>query len=111
MLVIISDLHLTDGTTGPSIAPQAFELFADQLRSMTESASWRTDGRYRPLERVDLLLLGDMLDLTRSSHWTQRNDVRPWDAIDRPALVELVTRRSPATSFATTNIRSKRFAR
>ncbi len=92
MLVIISDLHLTDGTTGPSIAPQAFELFADQLRSMTESASWRTDGRYRPLERVDLLLLGDMLDLTRSSHWTQRNDVRPWDAIDRPALVELVTR-------------------
>ncbi|HEX3870467.1 MAG TPA: hypothetical protein VHV77_08530 [Pirellulales bacterium] len=92
MLVIVSDLHLTDGTAGPSVSPQAFELFASQLRSLAENASWRADGRYRPVERIDVLLLGDTLDFMRSTTWTQRSDVRPWDVAHRPALIEIVGR-------------------
>ena len=34
MLVIISDLHLGDGTTANSISPSAFHLFANRLREM-----------------------------------------------------------------------------
>ncbi len=92
MLVVISDLHLTDGTCGPSVSPHAFELFAAQLRSLAESASWRADGHYRPLERIDLLLLGDVLDLLHSNRWAERSDVRPWDGADRPGMVEVVGR-------------------
>ena len=34
MLVIISDLHLGDGTTAKSIPASAFHLFANRLREM-----------------------------------------------------------------------------
>ena len=65
MLVIISDLHLTDGTSGATISPWAFEIFAQELRDAAISASWRADGKYRPVDRVDLILLGDGLDVIR----------------------------------------------
>ena len=67
MLVIISDLHLTDGTGAATISPGAFDIFAEQLHDLAASASWRVDGSYRPLERIDLVLLGDVLDVIRSS--------------------------------------------
>ncbi len=84
MLVIISDLHLADGTTGETIRSGAFELFADRLRELAVQASYRADGRYRPIERLDVVLLGDIVDQIRSTDWTQEaegdlNRVRPWD--------------------------------
>jgi len=45
MLVIISDLHLTDGTSGVTIHPGAFAIFAKRLRDLAERASCRADGR------------------------------------------------------------------
>jgi UDP-2,3-diacylglucosamine pyrophosphatase LpxH len=90
MLVFISDLHLTDGTTGSTIAPAAFEIFAQDMRDLIFSASWRADGRYRPIERIDLVLLGDTLDVIRSSRWASQS-VRPYDGADQPQLGELVT--------------------
>ena len=106
MLVIISDLHLTDGTSGSTISPGAFDLFAGELRDMAEAASWRVGGRYRPVERVDLLLLGDVLDVIRSTRWAETK-VRPWDDAQNPELIEMVTDitreilRNNATSLAT----------
>lgn len=91
MLVIISDLHLTDGTSGSTISSGAFDIFADELRDIAASASWRADGNYRPLERIDLVLLGDVLDVIRSSRWSDRPDVRPWDDPTRPEFIEVVT--------------------
>ena len=84
MLVIISDLHLTDGTVGQSIPAGAFQLFAPP-REVAVSASYRSGGNYRPVEQIDLLLLGDVLDVIRSARWltgdagrgTIRNR-RPW---------------------------------
>ncbi len=78
MLVIISDLHLTDGTSGTTISRRAFKIFRERLREMAYEASWRADGAYKPIEQIDLLLLGDVLDVIRSSKWLD-DSVRPWD--------------------------------
>ena len=79
MLVIVSDLHLTDGTSGHTIKENAFRIFADRIRDTAFYASWRKGGRYRPVERVDILLLGDILDVIRSTAWLEGEDgARPW---------------------------------
>lgn len=90
MLVIISDLHLTDGSSGATIEPWAFEIFAEEIRELAVSASFRANGTYRPIQQVDLLLLGDVLDVIRSSRWSQRQDVRPWTDSQRPEFNDLV---------------------
>jgi len=83
MLVIISDIHLGDGTTAESIPPSAFQLFADRLRETAYFASWRADGSYRPIESIDLVLMGDILDPLHSTRWLDTapgdaNYLRPW---------------------------------
>lgn len=90
MLVIVSDLHLTDGTSGSTIHPGAFQIFADRLCEMSERASWRTDGRYQPIDGVELVLLGDVLDIIRSARWLE-GDARPWDDPHSPDATEAVT--------------------
>src|SRR5436190_193437 len=47
MLVVISDLHLGDGTTAASIPATAFYLFAKRLRQDAHFASMRF-GKYHP---------------------------------------------------------------
>jgi hypothetical protein len=60
MLVIISDLHLTDGTSGETIKTGAFRTFRERIRDLAYDASWRSDEKYAPIECVDLVLLGDV---------------------------------------------------
>jgi hypothetical protein len=83
MLVIISDIHLGDGTTANSISPSAFDLFSNRLRETAYFASFRRDGAYRPIESLDLLLMGDILDPLHSTLWLDTvpgtlNYTRPW---------------------------------
>lgn len=77
MLVIISDLHLTDGSSGETIHLDAFRRFKDSLSELIYHASWRRDGKYRPIEEIDVILLGDILDVIRSTKWLA-SAVRPW---------------------------------
>jgi UDP-2,3-diacylglucosamine pyrophosphatase LpxH len=89
MLLIISDLHLGDGTCGKSISPSAFYLFADRLRELAYHASWRKDNVYKPIESIDLVLMGDILDPQHSTLWLdsqpgQANYVRPWTDFRAP---------------------------
>ncbi len=77
MLVIISDLHLTDGTSGETINAGAFKILRQRLSDMAYDASKREDGSYQPVEGIDLLILGDVLDAIRSTRWLEGN-VRPW---------------------------------
>jgi UDP-2,3-diacylglucosamine pyrophosphatase LpxH len=92
MLVIISDLHLTDGTSGETIKSGAFKTFQERLRDLAYDASWRSDDEYRPLEGIDLVLLGDILDVIRSTRWFNApSDVRPWGRQDDPRFSEMVT--------------------
>src|SRR5215831_172105 len=89
MLVIISDLHLGDGTTANSISPSAFHLFASRLRETAYFASFRKNGSYDPVKQVDVLLLGDVLDPLHSTLWLDTapsaiNYTRPWTDITSP---------------------------
>lgn len=89
MLVIISDLHLGDGTTANSISPSAFHLFANRLREIAYFASFRKDGKYRPIDRMDIVMLGDVLDPIHSTTWLDTqpgavNFVRPWTEFTSP---------------------------
>jgi len=89
MLVIISDIHLGDGTTAASISPVAFELFTSRLNEAAYFASFRRDGSYRPIESIDLVLMGDVLDPLHSTLWLDTqfagpNYVRPWTDLTKP---------------------------
>ena len=90
MLVIASDLHLVDGTCAKSVSPSAFHIFADRLRQSAFQASWRKDNTYRPIDGIDLILMGDILDPLHSTRWLDTrpgdaNYVRPWTNPTSPA--------------------------
>ena len=99
MLAVISDLHLSDGTTCATIAPGAFEIFAQRLADTAYSASWRASGSYKPIERIDLVLLGDVLDLIRSSAW-QQTTLRPWSDLQSDTAAAFLTELTRRTWFA-----------
>ena len=83
MLIIVSDIHLGDGTCGKSISASAFRLFNDRLHELAFNASWQPDGSYHPIQEIDILLLGDVLDPLHSTLWLETQPgqpgyVRPW---------------------------------
>jgi hypothetical protein len=83
MLLIVSDLHLGDGTTADSISPSAFKVFAKRLQETAYFASWRKDGRYAPIKDINVVLMGDILDPLHSTRWLDTlpgdsNYIRPW---------------------------------
>ncbi|NQU21317.1 MAG: hypothetical protein HQ567_08550 [Candidatus Nealsonbacteria bacterium] len=96
MLVIVSDLHLTDGSTGEMLSPETMRIFARRLEELARAASWRTDGTYRPIERLDLVLLGDVLDPIRSVRWAHPANLRPWGDPHSADFIEQITRISCA---------------
>ena len=97
MLVIISDLHLTDGTSGQTIKENAFRIFTERVRDMACDASFRQDNTYKPVERIDILLLGDILDVIRSTAWLEDDaNTRPWSDPSNNAFIEKVKEISDA---------------
>jgi hypothetical protein len=52
ILVIVSDLHFTDGASGEALRSGAFRLFRDELSNLAYGASWRANGQYKPVEDV-----------------------------------------------------------
>lgn len=93
MLVIISDLHLTDGTSGETIRAGAFRAFRESLRELAYDASWRSDKNYLPIDGIDLILLGDILDVIRSTRWCAAPaGVRPWGDQKDPRFAEMIAR-------------------
>src|SRR5262245_10669768 len=89
MLVIISDLHLSDGPAGDVHNPGAFEMFVERLHDLAARASWRADDHYRPIERLDVVLLGDVLDIIRSQRWLETG-ARPWHDPNSAPVVDTV---------------------
>ncbi len=89
MLIILSDIHLGDGSCGESIAPDAFYVFVERLGEMAMRASWREDGSYRPINEINILLLGDILDPLHSTLWLDSEPntpayTRPWTDRSKP---------------------------
>ncbi|MFA5180806.1 MAG: hypothetical protein WC405_05760 [Syntrophales bacterium] len=84
MLVFLSDVHLTDGSSGETIKATAFRIFAENLRKLADSVA--------PLEEIRLVLLGDIFDIIRSAAWIDdKVSVRPWDEAG-PLQEEVVTK-------------------
>ena len=106
MLVIISDLHLTDRSSGDTISAGAFRIFMRSLQRLAEQASYRKheNDEFTPIDACHVVLLGDILDVIRSRLWRdpgadQDPRVRPWsprDTADQAAAfadrVERITR-------------------
>jgi UDP-2,3-diacylglucosamine pyrophosphatase LpxH len=91
VIVIVSDLHLTDGSSGETIKEGAFRVFRERLRDLVYDASKRADGRYEPIRQLDVILLGDILDIIRSDQWCAAPpEVRPWGNVDDPRVQEKV---------------------
>ncbi len=89
MLIIISDLHFGDGTCGKPVSPSAYTLFAERLKELARNASWRADGKYIPLGSIDIVMLGDILDVLHSTRWLEKSYgekgyVRPWTDFHAP---------------------------
>jgi len=74
MLVVVSDLHMTDRTTGGAVSAADLVEFTEQLSTLQP--------RNDPLT---LLLLGDVVDLLRSeqwgSLWLTHSGAAPWSAL------------------------------
>jgi UDP-2,3-diacylglucosamine pyrophosphatase LpxH len=72
MLAIVSDLHITDGTTANNVNPEAFELLGADVLEAAER---------RGAREIHLVLLGDILDLVRTDYWHRSGipmRLRPW---------------------------------
>jgi hypothetical protein len=87
MLAIVSDLHINDGTTGSLLPAGTMDLLCERLCDLAWRASWRADGNYRPIDRIDLVLLGDVLDIMGSRRWLA-SPCRPWDDHQSPAVID-----------------------
>jgi UDP-2,3-diacylglucosamine pyrophosphatase LpxH len=90
MLVIFSDTHLTDGTSGKTVKAGAFRVFRDRLCELAYEASWRKDGTYEPIQELTLLLMGDIFDAIRSTQWLETPNLRPWSNSDDSAFIQVV---------------------
>ena len=72
MMVLVSDLHLTDERTARNVNPEAFKLFGSEVAATATK---------RGAKETIVVLLGDIIDLVRSDFWLRENippDERPW---------------------------------
>jgi len=77
MLVVTANWAIGDGTLWRrplrGLLPRAW----GSLQRAALRAGFRSDGRYEPVERIDMVFAGDTFDLLASRHWAER-DHRPW---------------------------------
>jgi UDP-2,3-diacylglucosamine pyrophosphatase LpxH len=89
MLIITSDMHLTDHTVSPPLARKALKRFQEIVETAAKQGA------------VEVIFLGDTFDLLRSKRWLinewtkdrgfQTTDVRPWSAMDEPPMDYVLT--------------------
>lgn len=75
MLVALSDLHLTDGSTASDISPDAFTILEQEILAAADD---------RAAREIHLLLLGDTFDLVRTDYWHRRERDGTLPVGDRP---------------------------
>lgn len=84
MIIVLSDLHLTDDIRDSELRSAAFTGLLDAVFDHFSAIS-ATDN--------ELVLLGDIFDLTRSARWISEG-ARPWkarEAIDFQIVLDIVT--------------------
>lgn len=76
MIVICANWAITDGTLGGRAADA--RAWLERVHRAVMRGGFRGDGRYRPVEAVDLVFAGDTFDWFSSTAWTGAD--RPWHA-------------------------------
>ena len=77
MLVVTANWAFTDGTLVPQPRRRQME-WLEAVHRAAVRAGGRRDGRYEPVDRVDIVLAGDTLDPLTSTAWL--GGLRPWQA-------------------------------
>lgn len=76
MLVIVSDLHMTDRDTGAPVTDTELEAFVREVGTLEPQN-----------EKLKVLLLGDIIDFLRSEQWEElwkkENGATPWSGLGR----------------------------
>lgn len=80
MIVVASNWAIGDGTLVPTAAASLGSLAATMHREAIR-AGVGTDGRHRPIDRLDIVLAGDTFDWLVSAEWL--GDAKPWHASAR----------------------------
>jgi len=94
MLVVISDLHLTDGSSGETISADAFRVFHDDLKTLIKNASFqKTEAgkSFIPVDCCDIVLNGDVLDVIRSKQWRDAEALKPWSDPESEEFIQAVS--------------------
>jgi hypothetical protein len=76
MLVVTANWAIADGTVYGGPPRAAVRAFFRELRRAAWRAGFRRDGRYRPLDAIQIVLAGDTFDGLTSLVW--HGDLRPW---------------------------------
>jgi UDP-2,3-diacylglucosamine pyrophosphatase LpxH len=83
MLSIISDIHLSDGSTSFNVNGDAFKnIFKyNVLDSVAPDRRDETRGKQGKAKEVKIILLGDILDFVRTDYWLDKvkSEERPWN--------------------------------
>jgi len=77
MLVVTANWAIPDGNVCAPPPRGLFERFFTDVHRAAARAGFRGDGRYRPVDRVVLVLAGDTFDCLVSDRWL--GGVRPWE--------------------------------
>lgn len=89
MIVVTGNWLISDGSLFPPPARGAIEPLFGEIARLACVAGVGDDGRYRPIERIDIVLAGDTFDGLTSRRWIGR--VRPWHSgTPRREAAELV---------------------
>jgi UDP-2,3-diacylglucosamine pyrophosphatase LpxH len=102
MLVILSDLHFCDGTaTDRNIAPKAFKLALGDIYDLASQVA-RDRGRATD---IDILVLGDVVDLLRTTRWFEDASGAEVPIEERPWGTEAALGKDPPSSAVLTRAR------
>lgn len=91
MIVVASNWGIGDGTLVPPAAA-SLGFLAPTIHRAAIRAGVGTDGRHRPIDRLDIVLAGDTFDWLISAEWL--GDAKPWhdSARSRERLAAVVRR-------------------
>lgn len=85
MLVVTANWAIADGTVHGGPPATAVRAFFREVRRAAWRTGFRHDGRYRPLEAIQIILAGDTFDGLTSLAW--HGDLRPWQGGPRARAV------------------------
>jgi hypothetical protein len=75
MLIVFSDVHLTDESTAGNVHASAFERLSEEIEDAAQQKAAR---------ELHVLLLGDIFDLVRTGWWHEQQAAGKLSVADRP---------------------------